>query len=124
MLELAAHECERLQAEVMRIEEERKKLAEQLNERKKEALVLAQELYLECSLNVFEQAEEAAFSYGSDLLRVESLHELYLNSQNSIRLLEEDLKQKETDLDELRYDAERENKNLKKNKEQLSRFVN
>ena len=69
-------------------------MSEQLNERKKEALVLAQELYLECNLNVFEQAEEAAFSYGSDLLRVESLHELYLNSQNSIRLLEEDLKQK------------------------------
>lgn len=84
MLELAAHECERLQAEALRIEEERKKLAEQLNERKKEALCLAQELYLECNLNVFEQAEEAAFSYGSDLLRVESLHELYLNSQNSI----------------------------------------
>ena len=119
MLELAAHECERLQAEALRIEEERKKMSEQLNERKKEALVLAQELYLECSLNVFEQAEEAAFSYGSDLLRVESLHELYLNSQNSIRLLEEDLKQKETDLDELRYDAERENKNLKKIMQEL-----
>ncbi len=35
MLELAAHECERLQAEALRIEEERKKMSEQLNEEKK-----------------------------------------------------------------------------------------
>ena len=120
MLEAAARECDRLQAEVLRIEEERKKLAEQLNEKKKEALILAQQVYLECSLSVFEQAEEAAFSYATELSKVESLHEMYRNSQNSIHLLEEELEQKEADLDEIRYDVERENKKLAQLTQELS----
>ena len=120
MLETAAREWDRLQAESLRIEEERKKLAEQLNEKKKEALALAQQVYLECSLSVFEQAEDAAFSYAAGLQKIESLHELYRNSQNNIRLLEEDLEQKEADLDDIRYDVERENKKLVQLKQELS----
>ena len=120
MLEVAARECDRLQAEALHIEEERKKLAEQLNEKKKEVLTLAQELYLECSLSVFERAEEAAFSYTAGLQHIESLHELYRNSQNNICLLEEDLEQKEADLDEIRYDVNRENKNLTEISQELS----
>ena len=120
MLETAAREWDRLQAEALRIEEERKKLAEQLNEKKKEALALAQQVYLECSLSVFEKAEDAAFSYTAGLQQVESLHELYRNSQNSIRLIQEDLKQKEADLDEIRYDVERENKKLAQLTQELS----
>ncbi len=120
MLETAARECDRLQAEALRIEQERKKLAEQLNEKKKEALALAQQVYLECSLSVFEQAEDAAFSYAAGLQKVESLHELYRNSQNNIRLLEEDLEQKEADLDDICYDVERENKKLVQLTQELS----
>ena len=55
MLELGKRELERLQAEALRIEEQRKKLAEKLGEKKKEALVLAQSLYLDCNLDVFER---------------------------------------------------------------------
>ena len=103
-----------LQAEALRIEEQRKKLAEKLGEKKKEALVLAQSLYLDCNLEVFERAEEAAFSYTAEFEKLVSVHELYRNSVHSLQLLEEDLTAREEDLDELRYDMDRENRNLAK----------
>ncbi len=72
-----------------------KKLAEKLGEKKKEALVLAQSLYLDCNLEVFERAEEAAFSYTAEFEKLVSVHELYRNSVHSLQLLEEDLTARE-----------------------------
>lgn len=95
MLELGKRELERLQAEALRIEEQRKKLAEKLGEKKKEALVLAQSLYLDCNLEVFERAEEAAFSYTADFEKLVSVHELYRNSVHNLQLLEADLRRQE-----------------------------
>ena len=108
-----------LQAEALRIEEQRKKLAEKLGEKKKEALVLAQSLYLDCNLEVFERAEEAAFSYTADFEKLVSVHELYRNSVHNLQLLEADLRRQEEDLDELRYDMDRENRNLAKISQEL-----
>ena len=119
MLELGKRELERLQAEALRIEEQRKKLAEKLGEKKKEALVLAQSLYLDCNLDVFERAEEAAFSYTAEFEKLVSVHELYRNSVHSLQLLEEDLTAREVDLDELRFDVDRENRNLAKISQEL-----
>lgn len=119
MLELGKRELERLQAEALRIEEQRKKLAEKLGEKKKEALVLAQSLYLDCNLEVFERAEEAAFSYTADFEKLVSVHELYRNSVHNLQLLEADLRRQEEDLDELRYDMDRENRNLAKISQEL-----
>ena len=119
MLELGKRELERLQAKALRIEEQRKKLAEKLGEKKKEALVLAQSLYLDCNLEVFERAEEAAFSYTADFEKLVSVHELYRNSVHNLQLLEADLRRQEEDLDELRYDMDRENRNLAKISQEL-----
>lgn len=118
ILELGKRELERLQAEALHIEEQRKKLAEKLGEKKKEALVLAQSLYLDCNLEVFERAEEVAFSYTADFEKLVSVHELYRNSVNNLQLLEADLRRQE-DLDELRYDMDRENRNLAKISQEL-----
>ena len=76
--------------------------------------MLAQSLYLDCNLEVFERAEEAAFSYTAEFEKLVSVHELYRNSVHSLQLLEEDLTAREEDLDELRYDMDRENRNLAK----------
>ena len=119
MLELGKRELERLQEEALRIEEQRKILAEKLGEKKKEALVLAQSLYLDCNLEVFEQAEDAAFSYTADFEKLISVHELYRNSVQSLQLLEENLRIQENDLDELRVDVDRENRNLAKISQEL-----
>ena len=81
--------------------------------------MLAQSLYLDCNLDVFERAEEAAFSYTAEFEKLVSVHELYRNSVHSLQLLEEDLTAREVDLDELRFDVDRENRNLAKISQEL-----
>lgn len=119
MLREAVLECERLQKEAFRLEEERKKLAAVFNEKKKEAIELAKGLYLDCTLTVFEQAEEAAGEYAGKLQRVIPLHELYLQSIQHIKALEEDLERSDEDLDDIRYDIEKEDRAIRRISQEL-----
>ena len=68
MLVQEQHRYEIKKTECSEVEENWKKLSEQIQEKKKKAMEIAQQLYLQCSYAVFRDAEEAAADYEKNLI--------------------------------------------------------
>ena len=104
MLVQEQHRYEIKKTECSEVEENWKKLSEQIQEKKKKAMEIAQQLYLQCSYAVFRDAEEAAADYEKNLIALKSAHEMFLQSVRHIQDLAERLENIDADLEEIRYD--------------------
>lgn len=104
MLMKEQREDERLREEGTRIEAVLLELNEKLKQLKKEALEIANKLYLTCSYEVFQRAEKAAGEYAQYFYQLKSGHELYLQIICHKGELLERLEDLEVDMEQIRYD--------------------
>lgn len=77
---------------------------EELKQKKKAVLEIAEKLYLHCSYDVFYQAKKAAERYDKDLTVLKSAHEMFLRSVEYLKERKEHLEMLDYDMDNLRYD--------------------
>ena len=104
MLVQEQHKYETKTAECKEIEERWKKLSEQIQEKKKKAIEIAQQLYLQCTYAIFQEAKDAAAEYEKNLIALKSAHEMFLQSVRHMKDLTRRLESIDADLDEIRYD--------------------
>ncbi len=112
MMEDAGRYAERMKEEGLRLEGQFRELADILREKKKAALKIAEKLYLTCSYEVFQRADEAAGNYRQHLYQLKAGHELYRQILAHLNELEERLEELDADMDGIRYDAGRTEKIL------------
>lgn len=79
-------------------------LIQTLQEDRTEAAKIAERLYLRNSLEVFEQASQAAMEYQSGLRALAPIHASYLDQVAALRQKQDQLDSIEADLEQLRYD--------------------
>lgn len=114
MLWDAEREVQRLQEERLRLEKQLQEMTEKLKERRKEALQIADRLYLDCSYEVFQRAEEASGKYVKHFYRLKTGHELYLQIVYHQRELKERMEDLDMDMDQIRYDIRNTEQTLQK----------
>lgn len=115
-LKTAEREGERIQREGLRLEEKLTGLMTQIREKKKEALSIAERLYLTCSYEVFQRAAEASEGYGRHFIELQSKHQIYLVGVCRVGELEESMENLDADMEQIRYDARTLQKELEKKK--------
>lgn len=86
----------------------------ELQEKKKEAVKIAEKLYLSCNYEVFQRAYEAAVDYRQYLAGLKSLHRLFLSSVERINDLKEYEEELDNDLEQIRYDIRNISRELEK----------
>ena len=104
MLQEERREEKRLREEAFRLDGELRELGEKLKELKRQALQIADKLYLTCSYEVFRKAEAAATEYGKYFYQLKSGHELYLQIVYLKNHLLSQIEDLEYDMDQIRYD--------------------
>ena len=97
-------EEKRLKEEAVRLDAELRDLGEKLKELKRQALQIAEKLYLTCSYEAFRRAEAAAAEYGKYFYQLKSGHELYLQIVYLKNHLLSQIEDLEDDMDQIRYD--------------------
>ncbi|MDY3773887.1 MAG: SbcC/MukB-like Walker B domain-containing protein, partial [Eubacterium sp.] len=104
-------ELEKIEQKITQIEQEKTQvetkismLRESLRKKKERAYEIARKLYLDCTYAVFERAASAAERYDKLLMQLLSAHKMYLRSSQTIRALEEQFDNLETDMERIRYD--------------------
>ena len=120
MLTEAEAEQKRLQQEAERLENQLLELKKEIQEKKKDALVIADRLYLTCSLEVFQRASQAATGYGRHLTELKSGHEMYLAGVRRIQDLEERMEDLDLDMDQVRRDIGTTEQDLRKKQEEYT----
>ena len=120
MLAGAQQAAERMKEEGNRLEEELQEMTEKLKTMKKEAVQIAEKLYLTCSLEVFRRAEAASRMYGKHFYRVRSAHEIYLQITLHLGELQDRMEELNEDMDQIRYDAGNTARALRKDREEHS----
>lgn len=115
-LKAAEREAERIQSEGLRLEEKLKVLTAQIREKKKEALSIAERLYLNCSYEVFQRAAEAADCYNRHFIELQSKHQIYLVGVCRVGELAENMDNLDADMEQIRYDIRALQKDLEKKK--------
>lgn len=115
-LKAAEREAERLQSEGLRLEEKLKGLTAKIREKKKEALFIAERLYLTCSYEVFQRAAEAAERYNRHFIGLQSKHQIYLVGVCRVGELAENMEHLDADMEQIRYDVRALQKDLEKKK--------
>lgn len=98
------NESRQLKNEIERLEESLKEVIEVLKEKKKEALAIAEALYLQCSYAVFKAAEAAAEEYRKYLVGLKAVHEMILRIKDYLAALNVRLEDLDSDMDQVRYD--------------------
>ena len=100
--------------ELLKLEEQLKIITMELQEKKKEAVKIAEKLYLSCNYEVFQRAYEAAVDYRQYLAGLKSLHRLFLSSVERINDLKEYEEELDNDLEQIRYDIRNISRELEK----------
>lgn len=118
MLQDAQQEVERLKKEGVRLDTQLRELTEKLKILKREALQIADKLYLTCSYEVFRRADAAARDYGRHFYQLKAGHELYLQIVYHQRELAERMEELDADMDQIRYDMRNTGLVLKKEREE------
>ena len=116
MLFAAEQKLERLKEEGLELEAELEKITAKLGQTHKEALEIAQGLYLTCRLDVFEAADAGARDYVRHFFRLKSGHELYLQITAYLKELDERLEGLDEDMEQIRYDLGIARRTLKNDK--------
>lgn len=104
MLFEARLEVRRMKEEEVRLEAELREKNEILREMKKEALQIAEGLYLACNYETFLRADAAARSYGQHFYQLKSGHELYVQIVGHLAELGERMEDLDLDMEQIRYD--------------------
>lgn len=104
MLKEQENELKLLKNESDKLEEALKEVIEVFKAQKKEVLVIAETLYLECSYLVFKEAKAAAEEYGKHLVGLKAVHEMLLRSGEYLSASKERLEDLDADMDQIRYD--------------------
>lgn len=120
MLQDAQRTAERRKEEGLLLEEELRAVTEQFRELQKEALQIAEKLYLTCSYEVFQRADMASKAYGKHFYQLKSGHELYVQLAGHLEELQERGMELDADMDQIRYDAGNTERALKKEREEYS----
>ena len=115
-LKAAEREAERIQSEGLRLEEKLKVLTAQIREKKKEALSIAERLYLDCSYEVFQRAAEAVDCYNRHFIELQSKHQIYLVGVCRVGELAGNMDNLDADMEQIRYDIRALQKDLEKKK--------
>lgn len=105
---------EQLQTEHNRLNENIQAFMEKIKEKRKIVLEIADKLYLSCSYDVFIAAGNAADAYDKNLVKLQSVHELFLRSVESINEREEYIENLDFDIEQVRYDIKENEKQLNK----------
>ena len=96
--------CEQIRRESDRLEEQIRELIENVKEKKKKALEIAESLYLTCSYDVFKEAKRAAEEYGRHLISLIAAHEMFLRSLEYLKERKDHLEDLDADMEQIRYD--------------------
>ncbi|MCD7765519.1 MAG: TIGR02680 family protein [Lachnospiraceae bacterium] len=104
LLSDAVRESERMEKETLRLEEELRETKEKQQTLYKEALQIAEKLYLTCNYETFLRANEAAGTYRQHFYQLKSGHELYLRILSHVEELKERMESLDADMDQIRYD--------------------
>ncbi len=105
---------------VERLENEIRKKRAAMEEAQKEAVSLADQLYLNCDYAIFAQAKQAEENYEQYLYRVESGHQVYLSLVDYRKHLQERSEELDQDEEQIRYDLGMITRRLRKDREELS----
>lgn len=118
MLSDARRTVERMREECARLEEELREISEQLKELRYAAAEIAGKLYLDCSYEVFCQADEAAAAYGQHFYQLKAGHELYLQIHTHLSELGERLELLDEEMEQIRYETGNVERELKREQEE------
>ena len=120
MLSAARLLVERMKEEEVRLEAELHEKNETLREMRKEALQIAEGLYLDCNYETFLRADAAARSYGQHFYQLKSGHELYVQVVGHIAELSGRMEDLDLDMDQIRADMHSSESDLKKGREEYA----
>lgn len=104
MLQKIEKELDRLNEEERELDTQLKELTEKLREWKKEALQIANRLYLSCNYETFYRANLAAQQYSRFFFQLKIGHELYLQIRNQAEEWGRRLTDLDFDMEQIRYD--------------------
>ena len=124
MMRAEERACEQIRRESDKLEERIRELIEILKEKKKKALEIAEALYLTCSYDIFKEAKKAAEEYGKHLISLIAAHEMYLRSLMYLRERKEHLEDLDADMEQIRYDLQEIQKEIRRKTEEQNRLLN
>ncbi len=111
---------QRMKEEEVRLEAELREKNEVLREMRKEALQIAEGLYLDCNYETFLRAAKAAGNYGQHFYQLKSEHELYVQIVGHIAELSGRMEDLDLDMDQIRADMRAVESDLKKGREEYA----
>lgn len=104
MLQDVQREEERLKKEGLRLDAQIQEITEKLKELRREALQIADKLYLTCSYEIFLKADAAAGEYGQHFYELKAGYELYLQIVYHQNELMGRMAELDADMDQIRYE--------------------
>ncbi len=116
MLRDAKNECAAQEALRQSLEDELSKMTTQLKAVKKNAVEASEKLGIQCSLDAFTEASEAATDYTHDLSQLKAKHEVYISSVSNIRVSKSRLNDIQNDIDTIRDEYSSAQRDLQRNK--------
>lgn len=120
MLQDVQREAEQLRKEGARLDSQLHEVTESLKGLRKDALQIADKLYLPCNYEVFLRADTAARKYGQHFYQLKTGHELYLQIVYHQSELEMRLGDLDSDMDQIRYDMGNTENALKRERAEYS----
>lgn len=128
-VKVAVLEIDRMEKELEKIKEMCGKLQEELKEIQKEltkirieASEICRKVYLKSDLGVFKTAREEIVDYKMEIPNLEKIHNNYLHNKEFCRTYQNQLENIRMDMDELRYDINRMEQEIKKNSYEILQY--
>lgn len=114
---------ELLSSENLQLEEQLTALLNEIKEKKKIALEIAEKLYLTCSYEVFHSAKAAAEDYDKDLVELKSVHEMLVRSVSYLKERREDLEDLDYDQEQIRYDIGENERQIRRKQKEIESIL-
>ena len=111
-------EADQLRLENKELEEKLTAFMEQIKEKRKAAIAIAEKLYLNCSYEVFQNAKSAAEDYDKNLMALKSAHELLVRSVEYLKERRMHLDDLDFDMEQIRYDIREQEKQIRRKEEE------
>ena len=128
-VKLAVAELDRVEKEIYKQEKEIdafkteiKDILEQLTQIRVEAAGICRKVYLKSDLSVFLEAKEELDNYKLEILKLENLHKEYLHLLEMYQTYENQLENIRMDMDELRYDLGRLERQITMNQLEIVKY--
>ena len=111
-------EADKLRLENKELEEKLTAFMEEIKEKRKAAIAIAEKLYLNCSYEVFQNAKSAAEEYDKNLMALKSAHELLVRSVEYLKERRMHLDDLDFDMEQIRYDIREQEKQIRRKEEE------